>query len=73
MEQYDYIADPNASKNIAKLPENKVLVDQLSEQLKARWMAAISDIPEHLRQRSITHEILEICLVICSIVDGFMF
>ncbi len=49
VELYDYIADPNESKNIAKLPENKTLVDQLSEQLHAGWMAAISDIPEHLR------------------------
>lgn len=49
VELYDYIADPNESVNIANLPENKVLVDQLSEQLKAGWIAAISEIPEHLR------------------------
>ena len=49
VELYDYIEDPNESRNIAKLPENEQLVEQLSQQLHAGWLAAISDIPERLR------------------------
>lgn len=49
IELYDYIADPNELINIAQFPENKQLIDQLSEQLRAGWLAAISDIPEHIR------------------------
>ncbi|MDE0084694.1 MAG: sulfatase-like hydrolase/transferase [Candidatus Poribacteria bacterium] len=45
-ELYDYLADPNETVNIANLPENKELVEQLSEKLHAGWQGALSNIPE---------------------------
>ena len=45
-ELYDYHADPNEAVNIANLPENKELVEQLSEKLHAGWQGALSNIPE---------------------------
>ena len=44
-ELYDYHADPNETVNIANLPENKELVEQLSEKLHAGWQGALSNIP----------------------------
>ena len=49
IELYDYFADPNETINVAQLPENEQLVEQLSEKLHAGWQAAISEIPEQLR------------------------
>ena len=45
-ELYDYDADPNETVNIAHFPENKELVEQLSEQLAAGWQAALPDVSE---------------------------
>jgi len=45
-ELYDYHADPNETINIANLPENRELVEQLSEKLHAGWQGALSNIPE---------------------------
>ena len=42
-ELYDYESDPDETVNIAYLPENKELVDRLSQQLHAGWKAAIPD------------------------------
>ncbi len=47
-ELYDYYADPNETVNIANLSENKELVAQLSDQLKAGWQAALPDVPGHI-------------------------
>ena len=38
-ELYDHETDPRENKNIAELPDNSQLVKDLSEQLKAGWMA----------------------------------
>lgn len=40
-ELYDHKKDPDENVNIAKLPENKKLVAQLSEQLSKGWKAAL--------------------------------
>ncbi|MEO5803051.1 MAG: sulfatase [Verrucomicrobiota bacterium] len=40
IELYDHKRDPEENVNVAKLPENKKLVAQLSEQLKKGWKAA---------------------------------
>jgi len=48
IELYDYHADPNETVNIANLPENKELVEQLSEQLHAGWQAALPDVSEQV-------------------------
>ena len=45
-ELYDYHADPNEAVNIANLPENKELVEQLREKLHAGWQGVLSNIPE---------------------------
>ena len=45
-ELYDYYTDPYETVNIAHLPENKELVEQLSEKLHAGWQGALSNIPE---------------------------
>ena len=45
-ELYDYHADPNETVNIAYLPENKQLVEQLKEQLHAGWQAALPNASE---------------------------
>jgi hypothetical protein len=37
---YDHQTDPDENANIANLPENKALVEQLSQQLGAGWKAA---------------------------------
>ena len=47
-ELYDYHADPNETVNIANLPENIELVEQLSEQLHAGWQKALPDVSEHI-------------------------
>ncbi len=46
LELYDYYTDPNETVNIAHLPENEELVEQLSEKLHAGWQGALSDIPD---------------------------
>ena len=46
-ELYDYHVDPDETVNIASLPENRELVAQLSEQLRAGWQAALPDVSEH--------------------------
>lgn len=46
LELYDYYTDPYETVNIANLPENKELVEQLSEKLHAGWQGALSNIPE---------------------------
>jgi hypothetical protein len=46
LELYDYHSDPNETVNIVNLPENKELVEQLSEKLHAGWQGALSNIPE---------------------------
>ena len=43
-ELYDYYADPDETVNIANLPENIELVEQLSEQLSAGWQKALPDV-----------------------------
>ena len=45
-ELYDYHVDPDETVNIAYLPENRELVAQLSEQLRAGWRAALPDTSE---------------------------
>ena len=40
-ELYDYQVDPDETVNIAYLPENRELVAQLNEQLRAGWRAAL--------------------------------
>ena len=45
-ELYDHQTDPDETTNIAHLPENAVLVAQLSEQLQAGWRAALPDVSE---------------------------
>lgn len=47
-ELYDYHADPNETANIANLPENKELVEQLSEQLAAGWQATLPNVSENI-------------------------
>ena len=47
-ELYDYHADPSESVNIANLPENTELVEQLSEKLHAGWLNALPDMYEHI-------------------------
>ena len=39
-ELYDHQTDPQENQNIASMPENKMLVKRLSEQLHAGWKAA---------------------------------
>jgi iduronate 2-sulfatase len=39
-ELYDNSSDPEENTNIADLPENRDLVEQLSKQLAAGWRAA---------------------------------
>jgi iduronate 2-sulfatase len=41
IELYDHKKDPDENVNIAKLPENKKLVAELSEQLRKGWKAAV--------------------------------
>ena len=48
-ELYDYHADPHETVNIANLPENKELVEQLSEQLQLGWQAALPDVSEPIK------------------------
>ena len=48
-ELYNYDADPNETVNIADLPENAELVEELSEQLRAGWQAALPEVSEHNR------------------------
>ena len=47
-ELYDYHTDPNETVNIANLPENKELVDHLSNQLNIGWQAALPDISKQM-------------------------
>lgn len=46
-ELYDYHANPNETVNIANLPENRELVEQLSKKLQTGWQGALSNIPDH--------------------------
>lgn len=47
-ELYDYNSDPDETVNMAYLPENTELVEQLRERLHAGWQAALPDPPQHL-------------------------
>ncbi len=51
-ELYNYFNDPFETVNIAHLPENIDLVNQLSAKLQEGWQGTLSDIPEqfHIRQ-----------------------
>ncbi len=43
IELYDYLNDPNETVNLAVLPENSELVEELREQLLAGWQNALPD------------------------------
>ena len=47
-ELYDYDLDPNETINVADLPENSLLVDNLSQRLHAGWREAILNSLEHI-------------------------
>ncbi len=47
-ELYDYHTDPDGTINIANLPENAELVEQLSERLHAGWQAALPNSQEQI-------------------------
>lgn len=47
-ELYDYDLDPNETINVADLPENTQLVEELSQRLRAGWKEAQSDSLEQL-------------------------
>ena len=50
-ELYDYYTDPDATVNIANLPENEKLVKDLSEQLHAGWRAALPGVSKDIPRR----------------------
>ena len=47
-ELYNYDVDPHETINVADLPENALLVDDLSQRLRAGWREAISNSLEHI-------------------------